>query len=63
MAHHTTTENLASSEGWSDSTPRLTQRRAPLMVGLIECVKGNKGIRRRNAVVPSSGHAQRRHFW
>ena len=60
MAHHTTTANFASSEGCSVSTPRLTQRRAPLIVGVMGCVKGSSGIISNNAVTQSSGHAQPR---
>ncbi len=60
MAHHTTTANFASSEGCSVNTPRFTQRRAPLIVGVMACVNGSSGIISNTAVTPSSGHAQRR---
>ena len=63
MAVHTTAASLASSDGCTVTTPRFTQRRAPLMVGAMRCVNGSSGMSNSSAVTPSSGQAARRQTW
>src|SRR5207248_5788406 len=61
MAVQTTTANLASSEGCTVTKPRLTQRRAPLMLGAMRWVKGSNGMRSSTAATASTGQAHRCH--
>ena len=62
IAVQTTTANLASSDGCTVTKPRLTQRRAPLIVGVIRCVKGSNGMTSSTAATASTGQAARRHL-
>ena len=62
MAVQTTTANLASSEGCTVTKPRFTQRRAPLMLGAIPCVKGSRGMSSSTPASASTGHAHRCHL-
>jgi hypothetical protein len=62
MAVQTTTANLASSEGCTITNPRLTQRRAPLMLGAIAYAKGSNGRSSSTATTASTGHAARCHL-
>ena len=62
IAAHSTTVNLASSDGCTVTKPRVTQRRAPLIVGEMAWVNGSSGTSSSSAVAPSSGQAARRHL-
>ena len=62
IAVQTTTANLVSSDGCTVTNPRFTQRRAPLMVGVMRCVKGSSGMTSSTAASASTGHAARCHL-
>ena len=63
IAVHTTTANLASSDGCTVTTPRFTQRRAPLSTGATPCVNGSSGNSSSRLTTPSVGQAQRCQWW
>src|SRR5207244_9128926 len=54
IAVQRTTANLAISDGCTVTNPRLTQRRAPLMVGARACVKGRRGSSSNTVTTPST---------
>ncbi len=62
IAVQSTTANLASSDGCTVTNPRFTQRRAPLIVGVMRWVNGRRGRRSNTAAMASTGQAARCHL-
>ena len=62
IAVHTTTANLANSDGCT-LTPRSSQRRAPFTSGAMDRVKGKSTTTNSAIATAMSGHPNRRHTW